>query len=98
MRVPGKRVQVPKWIHGRLCVLHTEVEAVIPDADPSEPCLEPDVLEHLDHLQHLANAGNIEELEKARHGVRAQVGVSGMRARVCLASEPRPRERTLFSP
>ena len=65
-RVPGKRVRVPKTILGDLCVLRLEVEAVIPDADPSEPCLEPDTLRYLDHLRQLAAAGNVTELEK--HG------------------------------
>lgn len=66
MNVNGKRIMVPKWIHGHSCVLRTEVEAVIPDADPSEPCLEPPTLRLLDELQRLANANLIDELEK--HG------------------------------
>jgi hypothetical protein len=42
-QIPGRRIRVPKWIHGRQpggCVVKVEAEAVIPDADPSEPCLE----------------------------------------------------------
>ena len=34
--------------------------------DPTEPCIEPDVVKHLDHLAALAEAGNVEELSK--HG------------------------------
>ena len=57
-------MRVPKWIHGRLCVVRVEAEAVIPDADPSEPCLEPATLRWLDELQKLADEGNVEALEK----------------------------------
>lgn len=57
---------VTKWIHGQRCVVRVQVEAVIPDADPSEPCLEPDTLRWLDELQSLADAGNAEAL--ASHG------------------------------
>jgi hypothetical protein len=65
MIFPGKRVRVPKWIHGRSCVVHVEVEAIIPDDDPSEPCLEPATVQFLDHLQHLADEGNVDELAKS---------------------------------
>jgi hypothetical protein len=65
-KVRGKRIKVPKTILGDVCVLRLEVEAVIPDSDPSEPCLEPDTVRFLDRLQELANAGNLAELEK--HG------------------------------
>jgi hypothetical protein len=64
--IPGKRVRVPKWIHGRLCVVRVDADAVIPDADPSEPCLEPATLRWLDDLQKLADAGDVETLSKAR--------------------------------
>lgn len=64
MRIQGKRTRVPKWIHGRLCVVRVEAEAVIPDADPSEPCLEQSTLRWLDELQAMADAGNIDALAK----------------------------------
>jgi hypothetical protein len=64
--IPGRRVRVPKWIHGRLCVVRVEAEAVFPDADPSEACLEPRTLRWLDELQDLADAGNVDAL--AKHG------------------------------
>jgi hypothetical protein len=66
VKVPGKRVRVPKWIHGVLCVVRVEVEAVIPDADPAEPCLEPATLRWLDELQGFADEGNVDAL--AKHG------------------------------
>ena len=67
MRIEGKRVKVPKWIHAPLCAVYVQVEAVYPVGDPDDdPSLEPEVVRYLDHLQELANAGNVEELEK--HG------------------------------
>lgn len=62
----GKRIQLPQWIHSETCVVRVMVDAVIPDADPSEPCLEPPTVRFLDTLQQLANAGQIDEL--AKHG------------------------------
>ncbi|MCI0366480.1 MAG: hypothetical protein L0Y44_06135 [Phycisphaerales bacterium] len=64
MQIPGKRVRVPKWIHGRLCVVRVDAEAVIPDADPTEACLEPSTLRWLDKLQELADAGDVEALSR----------------------------------
>jgi hypothetical protein len=39
-----------------------EVDAIIPDADPSEACLEPQTIRFLDELQSKANRGLINEL------------------------------------
>jgi hypothetical protein len=61
---PGKRIKVPKWIHGRLCVVRVEVDAIVPDADPSEPCLEPATVKWLDELQAKADSGDVEALER----------------------------------
>ena len=66
MAIQGERVRLWQWIHGDLCAVRVEVEAVIPTGDPSEPCLEPETVRHLDHLQSLADAGDVDELEK--HG------------------------------
>jgi hypothetical protein len=65
-RIPGRRVRIPRWIHAGPCVVRVEVEAVIPDDDPSEPCLEPATVRWLDELQKLAEAGDVDEL--TRHG------------------------------
>jgi hypothetical protein len=67
LTIPGKRVRVPKWVHGRLCVVRVEVDAVLPDADPSvppDPCLEPATLRWLDELQRQADAGDVDALAK----------------------------------
>jgi hypothetical protein len=60
----GKRVKIPQWIHGTRCVLRVDVDAIIPDEDPSEPCFEPAAIKWMDELQRLADDGNIEELSK----------------------------------
>lgn len=59
-------MRIPRWIHAGPCVVRVEVEAVIPDDDPSEPCLEPATVRWLDELQKLAEAGDVDEL--TRHG------------------------------
>ena len=64
MSIPGKKVKVTRWIHAGVCVVKVQVDAVIPDEDPSEPCLEPATLRRLDELQQLADAGRITELAK----------------------------------
>ena len=64
MQIPGRRVRIPKWIHGTQCVVRVDAEAVIPDADPGEPCLEPQTLRWLDELQALADAGDAEALAR----------------------------------
>jgi hypothetical protein len=63
-QIPGRRVRVDKWVHGRLCVVRVEAEAVLPDDDPSEPCLEPATLRWLDQLQEGADKGDVEALAK----------------------------------
>ncbi len=67
MSIPGKYVRVSQWSHAGPCVVQVEVDAIVPDEDPAEPCFEPTTIRLLDHLQELANAGRVEEL--ARHGV-----------------------------
>jgi hypothetical protein len=62
MAVKGKRTTVEQWIHAEPCVVRVEVEAIIPDADPSEPCLEPKTIKFLDELQRKADQGLITEL------------------------------------
>jgi hypothetical protein len=57
---------VVQWIedkHGTL-VVRIEAPAVIPDADPSEPCFEPPTMRTLEEAQRLADAGEIEALAK----------------------------------
>src|SRR5207248_2847517 len=54
----GKRVKIPQWIHGQQCVVRVDVDAIIPDEDPSEPCFEPAAVKWMDRLQQLADDGD----------------------------------------
>jgi hypothetical protein len=60
----GRKTKIERWIHARPCVVRVEVDAIIPDADPSEPCLEPQTIRYLDELQRKADAGLVAELAK----------------------------------
>ena len=62
--IQGKRVKVWQWIHGKLCVVRVQVDAVIPDDDPSEPCFEPPAVKWMDELQRLADDGDVAALEQ----------------------------------
>jgi len=64
MALQGKRIKIERWIHSTPCVVRVEVDAIVPDADPSEPCLEPQTLRLLDDLQAKADQGLINELAK----------------------------------
>ncbi len=67
-RLKGRRLGLLQWIEGRGArgpfVVSVMAEAVIPDADPSEPCFEPDTLRWLDEVQRLADAGDTKALSK----------------------------------
>ena len=47
MNLPGKRVKRTRLVRTDRFVVAVEVEAIIPDADPSEPCFEPKTIELL---------------------------------------------------
>jgi hypothetical protein len=64
MALQGRRTKIERWIHAAACVVRVEVDAIIPDRDPSEPCLEPHTIRFLDDLQNKADRGAITELEK----------------------------------
>jgi hypothetical protein len=64
MSLQGKRTKIERWIHEQMCVVRVDVDAIIPDADPSEPCLEPRTIRFLDELQVKADQGLINELSQ----------------------------------
>jgi hypothetical protein len=66
MRIPGKRVRRTRLVRTDRYVVAVEVEAVIPDADPSEPCYEAEVVELLREVESRAQAGDVAWL--VRHG------------------------------
>lgn len=72
MKIPGRRIQRNRWVHTSDYVVAVPVvpvvpvEAVIPDADPSEACYEPDTVEFLREVEARARRGDVEWLK--RHG------------------------------
>lgn len=66
MQIPGKRVRRTRLVRTDRYVIAVEVEAVIPDADPSEPCYEPATVELLRDVESHARAGDVAWLR--RHG------------------------------
>ena len=64
MALQGTRTKVERWIHAPTCAVRVEVDAIIPNADSSEPCLEPATIRFLDDLQSKADRGLINELAK----------------------------------
>jgi len=66
MDIPGKRVKRTRLVHTDEYIVVVEVEAVIPDADPSEACYEADTVELLRRIEEHARAGDLDWLK--RHG------------------------------
>jgi hypothetical protein len=66
MRIEGKRVRRTRLIRTDRYVVAVGVEAVIPDAEPSEPCYEADAVEFLHEVESRAKRGDIDWLK--RHG------------------------------
>jgi hypothetical protein len=66
MNLPGKRIRRTRLVRTERFVVAVEVDAVIPDADPSEPVFEPQVVELLRQVEQHANRGDVEWLK--RHG------------------------------
>ena len=62
MALQGTRTRIERWIHAQACVVRVEVDAIVPDADPSEACLEPRTIRFLDEIQDKADRGLINEL------------------------------------
>lgn len=66
MIIPGKRVKRTRFVQTDQFVVAVDVDALIPDEDPSEPCFEPAVVELLRQVQEHAQHGDREWL--IRHG------------------------------
>jgi len=66
MVTPGKRVKRTRWVKTERYIVVLEVDAVIPDADPSEACYEPPVVELLREVEKHAKDGDVKWL--SQHG------------------------------
>jgi hypothetical protein len=64
--LPGKRIRRTRLVRTDRFVIAVEVEAVIPDADPSEPCFEPHTVEFLRQVEQHAKSGDVAWL--TQHG------------------------------
>ena len=66
MRIAGKRIRRVRLVRTEQFVVAVEVEAVIPDADPSEACYESETVELLREVERNARQGNVGWLKQ--HG------------------------------
>ena len=64
--LPGKRIRRNRLVRTDRFIVVVEVEAVIPDADSSEPCYEPEIVELLREVEARAKLGDVEWLKQ--HG------------------------------
>ena len=75
MRIEGKRIRRTRLVRTEQFVVAVDVEAVIPDADPSEPCYESETVELLRDIELHARRGDLTWLRQ--HGkVYAAVGAA----------------------
>ena len=56
--IPGKRVKRTRFVQTDRFVVAVDVEAVIPDEDPSEPCFEPETVKLLRDVESHAKRGD----------------------------------------
>jgi hypothetical protein len=66
MRIPGERVKRTRYIQTERYVVAVEVEMVIPQDDPSEPCYEAETVKLLKEVRDHAERGD--EVWLRRHG------------------------------
>lgn len=66
MKIQGKRVPRIRLVRTHSFVVAVEVEAVIPEDDPSEPCYEAETVQLLRDVAEHAEQGDIEWLQQ--HG------------------------------
>ena len=58
MRIAGKRIKRTRWVQTDRFVIALDVEAVLPDADPSDYCFESETVELLHEVQRRAEQGD----------------------------------------
>ena len=66
MQVAGQRIKRTRLIQTEKYVVAVEVEMVIPQDDPGEPCYEPETVEFLREVKDRAERGDVNWL--SRHG------------------------------
>ena len=63
MRIPGQRVKRTRLVQTDRLIVVVEVEMVIPESDPSEPCLESETVDWLRQVHEHAIDGDIDWLK-----------------------------------
>ena len=66
MRIAGKRIKRIRLVHTDRLVVAVEVEMVIPEDDPSEPCYEAETVRLLREVEEHARRGDVDWLKQ--HG------------------------------
>jgi hypothetical protein len=66
MKIPGRRVKRTRLVQSEEFVIAVEVEMVIPDDDPSEPCYESETIRLLQEVKERADKGDVDWLRQ--HG------------------------------
>jgi hypothetical protein len=75
MRIAGKRIARVRLVRTDRFIVAVDVEAVVPEADPTEPCYESETVELLREVERRARDGDVEWLK--RHGkVYAALGAA----------------------
>lgn len=87
MRIPGERIKRTRLIQTDKYVVAVEVEMVIPDDDPGEPCYESETVQLLREVKEHAETGDIDWLAK-RGKVYINVDAAS-RFRRRIVSQPR---------
>jgi hypothetical protein len=59
MRIPGQRLKRTRLIQTEKYVVAVEVEMVIPEDDPSEPCYESETVQLLREIKERAERGDV---------------------------------------
>ena len=71
MRIPGKRVHRIRLVRTPRFVVAVEVEAVVPDEDPSEACFESETVRLLRDVQKHAEREDVRWLQRRGKVYRA---------------------------
>ncbi len=66
MRIPGKRMKRTRLVQSERYVVAVEVEMVIPEDDPNEPCYESETVQLLREIAERAERGDVTWLQE--HG------------------------------
>lgn len=64
MRIPGKRVKRTRLVQATNFIVAIDVEMVIPEDEPSEPCYEAETVQLLREVKERAEKGDVEWLSK----------------------------------